>query len=78
MAQIRSLSTLKFASPKVAALFAICFTGFMTHGLLPDSMLAVTLVPVIKNKAGKIGSMDHRTGKCDFQSSGEYSSRSIG
>ena len=50
---------LRFASPKVAALLAICFTGFMTHGLLPDSMLAVTLVPVIKNKAGKIGSMDN-------------------
>ena len=29
---------LKFATPKVAALLAICFTGFMNHGLLPNSM----------------------------------------
>ncbi len=50
---------LKFASPRVAALLAICFTGLMTHGLLPDSLLSVTLVPVIKDKAGKIGSMDN-------------------
>ena len=38
---------------------AICFTGLMAHGLLPSSMLAVTLVPVIKDKAGKIGSVDN-------------------
>ena len=50
---------LKFATPKVAALLAICFTGLMAHGLLPSSMLAVTLVPVIKDKAGKIGSVDN-------------------
>ena len=49
---------LKFASPRAAALPAICFTGFMTHGLLPHSMLSVTLVPVIKDKAGKVGSLD--------------------
>lgn len=31
----------------------------MTHGLLPDSMLSVLLVPVFKDKAGKIGSLDN-------------------
>ena len=31
----------------------------MTHGILPDTMLTVTLVPVIKDKAGKIGSLDN-------------------
>lgn len=31
----------------------------MTHGLLPDSLLSVTLVPVIKGKAGKVGSLDN-------------------
>ena len=50
---------LKHASPRVAVLLAICFTGLMSHGLLPDSMLSVTLVPVIKDKAGKVGSMDN-------------------
>lgn len=31
----------------------------MTHGLLPDFMLSVTLVPVIKDKAGKVGNLDY-------------------
>ena len=31
----------------------------MTHGLLPDSMLSVSLVPVIKDKAGKVWSLDN-------------------
>lgn len=50
---------LKLASPKVAVLLAICFTGLMAHGLLPDSLLSVTLVPVIKDKVGKVGSLDN-------------------
>lgn len=50
---------LKLASPRVAALLSICLTGLMTHGILPDTMLTVTLVPVIKDKAGKIGSLDN-------------------
>ena len=50
---------LKLASPRLAAKLALCFTGLMTHGILPDSMLTVTLVPVIKDKAGKVGSMDN-------------------
>ena len=49
----------KFATPKAAALLSICFTGFMNHGLLPDSMLSVTLVPVIKDKVGMVGSVDN-------------------
>ncbi len=31
----------------------------MIHGLLPESMLSVTLLPVIKDKAGKVGSLDN-------------------
>ncbi len=50
---------LKFASFRLVVLFAICFTGFMIHGLLPESMLSVTLLPVIKDKAGKVGSLDN-------------------
>ena len=30
----------------------------MTHGLLPDSLLSITLVPVIKDTAGKVRSVD--------------------
>uniref|UniRef100_A0A3P9H128 Reverse transcriptase domain-containing protein n=1 Tax=Oryzias latipes TaxID=8090 RepID=A0A3P9H128_ORYLA len=45
----------KFASTRVTPLLAMCFTAFLVHGFLPDSMIAVMLVPVIKNKAGKIG-----------------------
>ena len=40
-------------------LLAMCFTSFMSHGFLPDSMLSVMLVPVIKDKAGKISSKDN-------------------
>ncbi len=50
---------LKFASPRLVVLLAICFTGFMIHGLLPESMLSVTLLPFIKDKAGKVGSLDN-------------------
>ena len=50
---------LKLAGPRLAVLLSICFTGMMTQGILPDSMLSVVLVPVIKDKAGKIGSIDN-------------------
>lgn len=50
---------LKFASPRIFPLLSLCFTGFLTHGILPDSMLSVLLVPVIKDKAGKLCSIDN-------------------
>ena len=31
----------------------------MKHGILPGSMLSVLLVPVVKNKTGKLTSMDN-------------------
>lgn len=31
----------------------------MTHGLSPDSVLSITLVPVIKDKTGKVGSLEN-------------------
>ena len=37
----------------------MCFTSYIAHGYLPDSMLSVVLVPVIKDKAGKISSKDN-------------------
>ena len=42
---------LKYASQKFVPLLATCLTGFLYHGILPDSMMSV-----IKNKAGKINS----------------------
>uniref|UniRef100_A0A3B3XSG5 Reverse transcriptase domain-containing protein n=1 Tax=Poecilia mexicana TaxID=48701 RepID=A0A3B3XSG5_9TELE len=50
---------LKYASQKVAVLLAMFFSGFMTHGQLPDSSLSVTLVPVIKDKTSKVGSLNN-------------------
>ena len=50
---------LKLAGPRLAVLLAICFSGLLTHGILPDSLLSVVLVPVIKDKAGKVGSIDN-------------------
>ena len=50
---------LKHASSKVIPLLSLCFYGFFKHGILPDSMIAVQLVPVIKDKTGKINSKDN-------------------
>ena len=50
---------LKYANYKLSLLLAMCFTGFLVHGVLPDSILSVLLVPVLKEKAGKINSMDN-------------------
>ena len=37
----------------------MCFTCFISRGFLPESMLSVVLVPVIKDNAGKISSKDN-------------------
>ena len=37
----------------------MCFTSFISHGFLPETMLSVMLVPVMKDKAGKISSKDN-------------------
>ena len=34
-------------------------TGFFVHGFLPSSLLSVVLVPIIKDKCGKINSKDN-------------------
>ena len=33
--------------------------SFLTHGSLPDSLMSVVLVPIIKDKSGKINSKDN-------------------
>lgn len=50
---------LKHASSKITVLLALCFTGFLIHGVLPDSMITVLLVPVIKDKTGKISGTEN-------------------
>ena len=37
----------------------MCITGFCVHGFLPSSLLSVVLVPIIKDKCGKINSKDN-------------------
>ncbi len=48
---------LKYASNVLVPLLAMCSTSFISHGFLPESMLSVVLVPVIKDKASKIYSI---------------------
>lgn len=50
---------LKHASYRLSPLLALCFTGLLVHGVLPDSILSVLLVPVLKEKAGRLNSMDN-------------------
>ena len=34
-------------------------SSFLVHGFLPDEMMAVALVPIIKSKSGRIMSKDN-------------------
>ncbi|XP_016534059.1 RNA-directed DNA polymerase from mobile element jockey-like [Poecilia formosa] len=54
-----SAEHLKFSSKKLFPLLALCFNAFVVHGILPDSLLAVILVPILKDKAGKINNRDN-------------------
>lgn len=36
-------------------LLSICFNGFLIHVFLPDTMISMLLVLVIKDKSGKVG-----------------------
>ena len=50
---------LKYSSEKLYPLLSICFTSLFVHGFLPDTLLTVILVPIIKNKAGNINSINN-------------------
>ena len=50
---------LKYASRCLLEYLCLCFSFFLAHGVIPDSMMSVTLVPVIKNKAGKINAKNN-------------------
>lgn len=45
---------LKYASSKLIPLLSLCFSGLLIHGILPDSLMAVIIVPVIKDKCGNV------------------------
>ena len=50
---------LQFGSPKIGVLLSIMFTSFLVHGYLPDTFMDIVLVPVIKDKAGKLSDKDN-------------------
>ena len=50
---------LKYCSINYRALLARCMTSFLVHGYLPDTLMSVILVPLIKDKSGKINSKDN-------------------
>ena len=54
-----SAEHLKYSSDRPHQLLSMCLTSFLVHGILPDSMLSVMLVPVIKDKTGKITAKDN-------------------
>ena len=50
---------LKYSSNSYKFLLAKCLTSFLSHGFLPESLMSVVLVPIIKDKSGKINSKDN-------------------
>ena len=50
---------LKHSSINYNPLLAKCITSFLIHGILPESLMSVVLVPIIKDKSGKINSKDN-------------------
>uniref|UniRef100_A0A8C6PWR0 Reverse transcriptase domain-containing protein n=1 Tax=Nothobranchius furzeri TaxID=105023 RepID=A0A8C6PWR0_NOTFU len=54
-----SAEHMKYASCRAQVLLSLCFTGFLKHGILPDHMLSVLLVPIVKEKTGKISCIDN-------------------
>ena len=50
---------LKHCSINYHSLLAKCITSFLIHGILPDSLMSVVLVPIIKDKSDKINSKDN-------------------
>lgn len=50
---------LKHASYKLCPLLSMCLTGCLVHGVLPKAIMAVMLVPVLKDKTGKLNSISN-------------------
>ena len=50
---------LLYSSERWCTKHAMCLSGLYVHVFLPDSMLAVVLVPIIKDKTGRIDRIDN-------------------
>ena len=50
---------LKYCSHKLCPLLSMCFNGCLVHGVLPNAIMSVILVPVLKDKACKLNSIDN-------------------
>ena len=50
---------LKFCSDKVLIMLAMCITTMLIHGYLPQNMISSVIIPVIKDKCGKITCKDN-------------------
>ena len=50
---------LKYASNHYWTAIAKFMTSFLVHGYLPESLMSVILVPIIKDKSGKINCKDN-------------------
>ena len=49
---------LMYCNDRLYTMLAMCLTGFFVHGFLPDSILAVVRVPIIKDRTGRIDKLD--------------------
>ena len=50
---------LKYCSRQILPLLAKCISALFNHGFLPDSMLSVVLIPVIKDRCRKMNDNDN-------------------
>ena len=49
-----SAELLRFAHDSLHVLLSLCFSACLSHSFLPQSLLEITIVPVIKNKCGSL------------------------
>ena len=52
---------LKHAPMLLTHMLAFCFSAIFVHGKIPNEMLNVQLVPVVKDNRGKLSSMDNNS-----------------
>ena len=45
---------LKFASHRLTYLLGMCFSAMFLHGFIPENMIKTVIVPIIKDKSGKV------------------------
>ena len=54
-----SAEHIKLSSPKLSVLLTVLINAMILHGHVPDSLIKVILVPIVKNKAGDITSKNN-------------------